>query len=41
METYSSYQKTVTFMHFWLTYCGENHIERIPVAVEDIDHFLV
>ena len=26
-------------MYFWLNYCDENHyIERIPVAVEDIDH---
>ena len=25
-------------MHFWLNYCGENRIERIPVAVKDIDH---
>ena len=23
-------------MHFWLNYCNENHIEKIPVAVEDI-----
>ena len=33
METYSSFQ------YFWLNYCDENHhIERIPVAVKDIDH---
>ena len=38
METYSSFQKPVTFMYFWLNYCDENHIERIPVAVKDIDH---
>ena len=26
-------------MYFWLNYCDENHhIERIPVAVKDIDH---
>ena len=25
-------------MHFWLNYCDENHIERIPVAVKNIDH---
>ena len=32
-------QKPVTFMYFWLNYCDENHhIERIPVAVKDIDH---
>ena len=31
METYS-------FQYFWLNYCNENHhIERIPVAVKDID----
>ena len=36
METYS--QKDVAFMHFWLNYCDENHIKRIPVAVKDIDH---
>ena len=38
METYSSFQKPVTFMYFWLKYCEKNHIERIPVAVENIDH---
>ena len=26
------------FMYFWLNYCDENHIERIPVAVKNIDH---
>ena len=31
METYSSFQ------YFWLNYCDEN-IERIPVAVKNIDH---
>ena len=31
--------KPATFMYFWLNYCDENHhIERIPVAVKDIDH---
>ena len=25
-------------MYFWLNYCDKNHIERIPVAVENIDH---
>ena len=26
-------------MYFWLNYCDENHhIERIPVAVKNIDH---
>ena len=39
METYSSFQKPVTFMYFWMNYCDENHhIERIPVAVKNIDH---
>ena len=28
-------------MYFWLNYCDENHhIERIPVAVKDVDHLL-
>ena len=28
-----------TFTYFWLNYSDENHhIERIPVAVKDIDH---
>ena len=37
MEIYS--QKPVTFLYFWLNYCDENHhIEKIPVAVENIDH---
>ena len=31
-------QKPVTFMYFWLNYCDENHIERILVAVKNIDH---
>ena len=31
-------QKPIAFMYFWLNYCDENHIERIPVAVENIDH---
>ena len=25
-------------MYFWLNYCDENHIERIPVAVKNVDH---
>ena len=25
-------------MYFWLNYCNKNHIERVPVAVENIDH---
>ena len=36
MKTYS--QKPVTFMYFWLNYYCDDHIERIPVAVKDIDH---
>ena len=40
METYSSFQKPVAFMYFWLNYCDENrHIERIPITLKDIDHF--
>ena len=31
-------QKPVTYMYFWLNYCGENDIERIPAAVKNIDH---
>ena len=28
-----------TFMYFWLNYSdGNNHIERIPVAVKNIAH---
>ena len=39
METYSSFQKPVAFMYFWLNYCDENHhIERIPITLKDIDH---
>ena len=39
METNSSSQKPVTFMYFWLNYCdGNHHIEKISVAVKDIDH---
>ena len=25
-------------MCFWLNYCNENHIEKIPVAVKNIGH---
>ena len=25
-------------MYFWFNYCDENHIERIPITVENIDH---
>ena len=38
MEAYSSFQKTVTFMYFWLNYCDKNHIKRIPIAVKGIGH---
>ena len=39
MKTYSFLQKPVTFMYFRLNYCDENHhIERIPIAVKNIDH---
>ena len=30
-------RKLVTFMYFWLNYCDKNHIEKIPVAVKNID----
>ena len=26
-------------MYFWLNYCDGNHIERILIAVKNIDHF--
>ena len=25
-------------MYFWLNYCDENHVERIPIAEQNIDH---
>ena len=25
-------------MFFWLNYCDENHIKRIPIAVKNINH---
>ena len=25
-------------MYFWLNFCDENHVERIPIAVKNIDH---
>ena len=31
-------QKPVNFTYFWLNYCDKNHIEKIPVAVKNIDH---
>ena len=37
METYLL--QPSNFMYFWLNCCDENHhIERIHVAVENIDH---
>ena len=38
METYFLLQKPIGFIYFWLNYCDENHIERIHIAVENIDH---
>ena len=32
-------RKSVTLMYFCLNYCNENHVENIPVAVKDMDHF--
>ena len=33
------FTSTHYFMYFWLNYCDENHhIERIPVAVQNIDN---
>ena len=40
METYSLFQKPVTFKYFWLNYCENHDIERIPVGVKNIDHLL-
>ena len=34
MEAYSK----TGWLNFWLNYCDKNHIERIPVAVKNIDH---
>ena len=25
-------------MNFWLNYCDENHVERIPIPVKNINH---
>ena len=35
---YPSLKKPFAFMYFWSSCCDKNHIERIPVAVKDIDH---
>ena len=37
MEMYSL-RKPIAFIYFRLNYCDKNHIERIPVAVKNIDH---
>ena len=34
-------RKLVTFMYFWLYYCDQNHIKKIPVAVKNIDHLFL
>ena len=26
------------FMYFWLNYCDENHVQRIPIAAKNINH---
>ena len=26
------------FMYFWLNYCDENHVEKILIAVKNINH---
>ena len=26
------------FICFWLNYCDENHVERIPIAVKNTNH---
>ena len=39
MKTYSLEKTIASFMHFWINYCYEDHhIERISVAVKNIDH---
>ena len=30
--------ETYLFQYFWSNYCDENHIERMPVAVKNIEH---
>ena len=25
-------------MYFWLNYCDENHVEKIPITVKNINH---
>ena len=31
-------RKPVTFMYFCLNYYNEDHVEKIPIAVKNIDH---
>ena len=31
-------RKPVTLMYFCLNYCNENNVEKIPIAVKNIDH---
>ena len=39
MDTYSLQKTIAFFMYFWINYCYEDHhIERISVAVKNIDH---
>ena len=38
IKIYCSLRKPIAFMYFWLNYCDKIHIEKIPVAVKDIDH---
>ena len=39
MEMYLLQEPIASFQYFWLNYCNENHhIERIPVAVKNMDH---
>ena len=35
---YSFQEPIASFQYFWLNYYDENHIERIPVAVKNVDH---
>ena len=38
-EVKNSLKIKMMFMYFWLNYCDENHhIERIAVAVQNINH---
>ena len=36
MQTYLL--QPTTFMYFWLNYCDGNHVERILIAVKNINH---